>query len=209
MSHILINGDNAPLCAKALTKNEVKFTEFNEKCDECGLALDESACIEGNAVKCGGCGKKYPIIDTTKSGNTGKEKNMSKPEPKAEKAKTVKPEPNAVAKPAKVEKAVKPALKPKVEAKSAPAKAERKPREGSLTNTVLVATDKAETRDGGGSAFVMKFFKKPTTPAKVLEKMITEWKADREQSETFKKSPRGYCMWYILHMIRKGGLKKA
>lgn len=202
MSHITINGENAPLCAKSLAKNEVKFTEFNEKCDDCGLALDESACIEDNAVKCGGCGKKYPIINP-KSGEPGKkEKPVSKPEPKAEKVKT-----ETVKSKAPV-KATKPALKPKADAKPA-AKPERKPRDGSLTNTVLVATDKAETREGGGSAFVTKFFKKPTTPAKVLEKMITEWKATREQSETFKKSPRGYCMWYILHMIRKGGLKKA
>lgn len=201
MPHILINGENAPLCAKTLAENKVKFTEFNEKCDDCGLALDESACISDNSVKCGGCGKKYPIIDTTKSGDPGKKEKPMKTEPKkAEKAKTektVKPLAKVV------EKKAKPALKPIADKK------ERKPRDGSVSSTQLIATDKCTVREGSCAEMILKAFKKPTTPAKVVDKLIESWKSGHDASDTFKKNPKGYVMWYVLDLFRKGGLKKA
>jgi hypothetical protein len=209
MPHILINGDNAPLCPKSLAKNEVKFTEFNEKCDDCGLALDESACIDDNSVKCGGCGKKYPIIETTKSGDPG------------EKEKPVKTEPKKAAKTEKIVKATKPVVekkvvKPTVEKKAKPAlkpvaaeKKERKSRDGSVSQTSLVATDKCAVREGSCAELILKAFKKAAIPAKVVDKLIDAWKSNHEASETFKKNPKGYVMWYVLDLLRKGGLKKA
>lgn len=215
MAHIIINGEHAPVCVKALAKNEVKFTEFNEKCEDCGLALDESSCIEGNTLKCGGCGKKYEIHNTV-PGTAGQEKHVSKPETKTEKiAKQPKAEKPAkaskvekVAKPApKAEKVAKPAKASKAESTDKPAKV--KARAGSITSTELVATDKANAREGSCAEMILKHFKKPTAPAKIVDKLVSQWKDSHAPSDTFKKNPRGYMMWTVLDLLRKGGLKKA
>lgn len=206
MPHLIINGEDYELNAKAISEARIVFGDFVAKCTECKTDL-RKAKIEGTVIKCT-CGATFPII-TDSPNPEPKEKPMSdKPATKVKTEKIVK----AKTAPIKVEKAKveKPVAKKTI--KPVAAKGEKKAavaRDGSISSTELVFVEGSKLREASYPAVVAKFFKKATAPVKVLDKIAEAWKADHDESETCKKNPRGYATWYILHMVRKGMLKKA
>lgn len=185
--HIIVSGEQAMLVESAFVEGKVQFSFFHEKCDDCGKPLEDAKIDDTTQVVCA-CGKKYDIIAS------GGKPTADKKEKPVKKSATTKVEKTK-------EKPVK---------KSAPkTEKTRAPREGSISQTALVASDKAVCREGSCAEMILKTFKKAAVPAKVVDKLVEQWKKTHDSSATFKKNPRGYMMWTVLDLLRKGSLKKA
>ncbi len=203
---IAINDEKFPLNAKELDACKIRFVDFDGECT-CGANLrDDGSLVDNcNAVGCDKCKAEYKITyPPVKAGETKKKEDAVK----TEKTKAPKAKPETKAPKAKPEtKAPKADVKKTV--KREPGKATA--RDGSISATELIATGKIEPRENSCAEMVLKNFKKAIAPVKVIDKIVDTWKTAHkgELSATFEKNPRGYIMWTVLDLVRKGGLKKV
>lgn len=199
--YITVNDEKMLISTAQALQGVVRPLDFAENCEQCGSNLARSAKVNGEKVVCN-CGKDYMIHDITppaeKSG-TNEENPMAKATTKKDDfapTKKAKKDDFAPTKKAKAEKVEK---------------TERKSRDGSITNTLLVHNEKwdGKIREGSICATIFPFFKTAKKPGDILDKMIAKYNENHKVSGSAKKNPKAYVLWHVLYLFRKQALVKS